>query len=429
MTNKNQESKELLKSMSELRILKKDIEQNVDLIMKTIDNNQSQQLNKKFDDFEDKLKKIEEKLSSNLVSFRQQKINSNTDWFECAFGFHEQDYENAKTNFEKMYSQSKNMHLNGMPIGNFQIANNNQFANLRFALSGKITIENIVADIRQIHADKNLSANATIQVASQFNCLEMGNPNLSPENGITIYQYDKTQGSICAMTTPAGLAYRNYLYNGGQSKKNQIDTTSALLTYLRKMNLSIKWKMQNGYMMFNNDEELKKINRVLLRDPIIRRLARNLIQVGLHTDQGVCIDGKKFDHVVNHVYCSGLPINYNYYVNKNLWDGLAELFLEAMYENTLLAACENNMRNGQNNPCYLTKVGGGVFGMKYEQITRAINRACQVVALRGLSLTVKIVHYGQVENGYEDLHGIEYPLKNVDMNSVWDDPKWQQLSQ
>ncbi|ATZ80566.1 hypothetical protein BMW23_0519 [Bodo saltans virus] len=33
--------------------------------------------------------------------------------------------------------------------------------------------------------------------------------------------------------------------------------------------------------------------------------------------------------------------------------------VEAMYENTLLIACINNMKSGQNKPCYLTQVGGG----------------------------------------------------------------------
>ena len=361
-------------------------------------------------------------------------------WFEKTFGFLELSYADTQTKFKRMFRESGNVELNGILCGQFDIIDgnkfsftSNQFVKKRIEyvdrsgnivveyLGGVVEFENIIADIKTIHANKNLSHNSTIQVASQFNCLEMIDPSKTPEDGITIYQKDKTQGPICAMSAPAGLAYRNYLLNGGQTSRYQIDMTANLLAYLRTIDKEITWRMQNGYLMFDDSSQLKKINKALLTSSNVRKTARKYIQSGSHSNQGVCIDGQKLDHFVNHVYCSGLPIAYNN-LPKDLWDGLSELFLEAMYENTLLIACENNKRSGQNRPCYLTKIGGGVFGMKPSQIARAIQRACQITASRGLILSVKLVHYEHIEKGYDILP--LYPVQEVAVNSVWDDIKW-----
>ncbi len=42
-----------------------------------------------------------------------------------------------------------------------------------------------------MHAE---NPNATFQAASQFNCLEFCNPKLVPEEGVTFYFADMTQG-------------------------------------------------------------------------------------------------------------------------------------------------------------------------------------------------------------------------------------------
>lgn len=353
-----------------------------------------------------------------------------TDWFECAFGFKEQSYAYAKAKFERMVIEGGNTHLNGIQIGRFELLSGQQLhtALPSAPIPGRVTIENIGnTDIRAVHQNPALSANATIQVASQFNCLEMIQPSTVPDEGITMYINDRTQGPICAMAAPAGLVYRNYLHNGGQTSGNQVDMVADLLRYLRTFDPTITWRMQNGYLMFDNAEDLKKINRVLASDPTIRRQARSIIQSGSHSDQGVFVQCVEYAHNVNHVYCSGLPISptYNRTTPEVLWDGFAEIVLEAMYENTLLIACMNNARTGQNRPCYLTQVGGGVFGMKHTQIIRAIQRACNVVARKGLSLDVKVVHYGAVNSAYNLLPTV-YPVAVVTaaVGSVWDDDAW-----
>lgn len=38
---------------------------------------------------------------------------------------------------------------------------------------------------------------AWFQVASQFNALEMPSPSVTPEQGVTAYVHDRTQGPAC----------------------------------------------------------------------------------------------------------------------------------------------------------------------------------------------------------------------------------------
>jgi hypothetical protein len=345
-------------------------------------------------------------------------INIMMNWFENYFGFKEKDYLSTKQKLANILTREQ--------VGLFEIESNGilhekldmimgDFNEERRKKHGVVLLENIVKDCKELHHEPNV----TIQVASQFNCLEMVNPSVTPEDGITIYQNDKTQGPMCAMCCPAGLAYRNYLYNEGQTKTKQIDMTNAFFEYLKKFDPKINHTMRNGYLFIESNQMLERINNVL-RDPDHRRNARLLIMSGNHMDMEVDKMMNKKLTRVNHVYCSGLPISYNS-LDPNLWDGLAEIFLEAMYENTLMIACLNNYMNGKNNPCYLTKIGGGVFGMKQFQISRAIQRACNVVAKKGHNLNVKIVHYKKIDPLYESISHT-YPIKIADqmIDSVWD---------
>jgi len=63
---------------------------------------------------------------------------------------------------------------------------------------------NIVSNVSTLHL-KTQNANSVFQAASQFNCLEMIGPGVYPENGVTIYSKDQTQGPACALTCPAAL--------------------------------------------------------------------------------------------------------------------------------------------------------------------------------------------------------------------------------
>jgi hypothetical protein len=357
-------------------------------------------------------------------------------WFNVIFGFNEVDYESTKKKLEYLYNGSQ---INNINVGTFTILSNKE---LKSKLNNKIIhsgighviIKNIIGDITEIHKDiKN--KNSLIQVASQFNCLEMKDPNITPENGITIYEHDYSQGPKCAIATPAALAYRNYLYNKlelnsddiqnasnssdqiphrrqinhtnmsslyiGQTKDKQINMANDLLNYLKKFDNSINWNMQNGYLLFDDINSLQKINQLLNNNDIFQ-FAKNIIKVGYHSDIGVCIDNIKY-HNLNHVYCSGLPISYHNHLfqNKDIWVNISKLFLEGQYENTLMLACLNNLIN--DKPVYLTMIGGGVFGMDHYLIKDAIKKSCVMIENMGYNLEVNIVHYREINPIYLDL--------------------------
>jgi hypothetical protein len=322
-------------------------------------------------------------------------------WFESFFGFIEKDYSYNKSQMFRLFLIGNQEKINEINVGSFMLINLKELYDSTEQIygTGSIKFKNIVGDIKEINrsAENN---NATIQVASQFNCLEMVDYNELPENGITCYQNDRTQGPICVMCTPAGLAYRNYIFNGGQTKNNQIDMTSELLSYFKSIDNSIDWKVINGYLMINDVQVLIKISNLLKNDDI-RLSAKYKIKAGIHNNLGIFIDGKKYDHKVNHILCSGLPISYHYYPmnNINLWDELSELFLEAYYEITILMACLNE----HNNTCYLTQIGGGAFGMKNSLIISAIKKACLNLVNKGYNLNIKMVHYNTISQLYCEL--------------------------
>ena len=62
----------------------------------------------------------------------------------------------------------------------------------------RLEFKNVVGDVRSLHLKYASSpgggVTAIIQAASQFNCLEMVGPSVTPESGITQYIRDRTQG-------------------------------------------------------------------------------------------------------------------------------------------------------------------------------------------------------------------------------------------
>ena len=84
-------------------------------------------------------------------------------------------------------------------------------------LPGRLKVGVATGDVRQMHRLPE-NAGALFQVASQFNLLEMTGPEVTPEDGVTIYQYDHTQGPACAIAAGAATIYRNYFAQVGESR-------------------------------------------------------------------------------------------------------------------------------------------------------------------------------------------------------------------
>jgi hypothetical protein len=96
-----------------------------------------------------------------------------------------------------------------------------------------------VADVRQLHSEA-VNAGALFQVASQFNMLEMTGPGIRPEDGVTRYEHDRTQGPACAIAAGAVTIFRNYFApvgdRLGQSETHQLDGLERV--EIRRHNLS-----------------------------------------------------------------------------------------------------------------------------------------------------------------------------------------------
>src|SRR6185295_10700409 len=77
------------------------------------------------------------------------------------------------------------------------------------AAPGRLKVSLVTGDVRDLHRSPENSG-ALFQVASQFNLLEMVGPEVTPEQGVTRYQHDHTQGPACAIAAGAATIYRNY---------------------------------------------------------------------------------------------------------------------------------------------------------------------------------------------------------------------------
>ena len=268
------------------------------------------------------------------------------------------------------------------------------------AVTGVLSLEEVVADVQELHANPD-NAGALFQVASQFNLLEMVSPDVTPEQGVTRYQNDKTQGPACAIACGAGLIYRNYFVpvgeQLGQTANKQLNMLAsleqALVRYFSQLaatdyaNITSPWVMQNGYAL-PSKQQLILINKVLAGlNPTEYQQLKELVCIGLQYDTQVTI--KQVSHLVTQAYCSAMPVAYNYHSNE-LWQPLASLILDAAYEATFAAAVVNAKRTG-NKRLYLTLLGGGAFGNSPQWILNAIKQAC--TRYKDYALEVKIVSY------------------------------------
>src|SRR6202051_475022 len=79
---------------------------------------------------------------------------------------------------------------------------------------------------------------------------------LTPEDGVTIYQYDRTQGPACAIAAGAATIYRNYFApvgdGCGQTRERQLDGLAdigAALGQALGRPVETLWTMRNGYAL------------------------------------------------------------------------------------------------------------------------------------------------------------------------------------
>lgn len=232
-------------------------------------------------------------------------------------------------------------------------------------------------------------------MASQFNCLEMVGPGVRPEDGITMYASDATQGPACAMSCPAGTVFRNYFVNGtGQGKPaNQVDTLSKVGEVVDNEKEKY-WRMSNGYCLPTQRGSIAKLHERLEKNPHLHEAVREALQVGIHWDTEV-VGGR---YSVCQVFCSALPISYaSSLAGLSEWKLFGPLVLDANMEATLATAAILALRRKARVTVFLTAVGGGAFGNPSIWIAEAIERAMR--AHLTSPIDVKLVSYGAPPGG------------------------------
>lgn len=322
-----------------------------------------------------------------------------TDWFERLVGFVETDYESTRSRLSVDGNELVSS-ANGARYG-IGTLRTPSLAELRATVSVpdryRTTVACTVGDVGAMHGEPEFGG-ALFQVASQFNLLEMAHYSVTPEDGVTRYANDHTQGPACAIAAGAGTIYRNYFApvdgQPGQTADRQLNMLERIgrsLSGNLGLPVSSLWRMENGYALCTADG-LAAINEFLASSPQARDSLAGDLAIGLHLGVEVTGTSSGRGQVVSQAYCSALPVAYSN-VPQWYWEGFARLVLESAYEATLLAAADA-AKDGRSNIVLLTRLGGGVFGNDDEWIDTAILRALKIVARAGLD--VRLVSYGSV---------------------------------
>ena len=204
-------------------------------------------------------------------------------------GFKEFGYEETRRNFEIVGQRLRSkVNKRSYGIGTLETPSlaelRSRAASVIGDLARKVEVTSISGDVRGVHGE-SASANALFQVASQFNLLEMVGPNVTPEDGVTRYQHDPTQGAACAVAAGHATIYRNYfaLVGGevGQTRHRHIDCLHEIGVALGNDDGSL-WRMRNGYALWSQ-HSLERIDRHLhaLDKQQMDNLRGNL-RIGLH---------------------------------------------------------------------------------------------------------------------------------------------------
>lgn len=316
-----------------------------------------------------------------------------TDWFERLFGFHELDYWSTREKFE-VQGHLLASKVNGIQyqIGSLQTQS---LSNLRYhgqaairQLAGNLQVSCASGDVRHMHADVRHSR-SVFQVASQFNLLEMVGPQVTPEDGVTRYAKDATQGPACSIAAGAATVFRNYFMpvDGqlGQTRDQQIDCLQEMGKALGNKEQS-HWIMQNGYALCT-ENGLDEIDSILKSASVSQvDNLRDLLHVGFHRDVEVT-DAIQRGLLVSQVFCSALPVSYSS-ITTAKWKSFASLILEGAFEATLLAAAIN-AASGGSRIVFLTDLGAGAFGNQRDWVTGAQQRALDMFG--AVSLDVRLV--------------------------------------
>ncbi|MBX3274946.1 MAG: hypothetical protein KF729_32075 [Sandaracinaceae bacterium] len=322
-----------------------------------------------------------------------------TSWFEMLFGFAEGDYDATRARFalegETLVSRANGRRFG---VGRFSTPS---LESLRERVVGarpgalRVTHE-VIGDALELHAQPE-NEGALFQVASQLNCLEFADPREIPENGVTDYAHDPTQGPACALAAAAATVFRNYFVEvggqRGQRRDRQIDNLAELRARLGDAGQLVD--VRNGYT-FSSPERLRALGAALAG--VDREALMGALRVGLQRGVEVTF-ARRFTppdtpRRVSQVFCSALSCGY---ASGSLeeWRPLATLVLDGAYEATLWAAALDAEEGAGSGKVWLTFLGGGAFGNDKAWIGHAIGRA--LARAEHVALDVRVAHFRKLD--------------------------------
>lgn len=328
-------------------------------------------------------------------------------WFKQLFGF-EESVSSVRENIKiikekdnyKMLSTKNNKEYNA---GNFQIRYISSFLNESSELPhrGGGSFNILCGKGRKTKNFSKIDAfsmqslpendGATYLAASNFNCLELVSHFETPDNGVTEYIYDNTQGPYTALACPQSAVYRNYFCE--HPGKKIIGQLEKQINLLSKTPL----KVDNGYVIISQKDIYGLVNEKFNWSD------ENNYAVGVHNYCDVLMtrgDNGQFKFVettdrpiiANHVYAA----SFNFYddvLKDKFTIEIAQNILKAEYKATILAAWENSIKMEKEGRAgakklYLTLLGGGVFDNPIEIITNAILSCKKEIIDSGLEVYV-----------------------------------------
>ena len=248
-------------------------------------------------------------------------------------------------------------------------------------LPGRLKVGVVTGDVRQMHRSPE-NAGALFQVASQFNLLEMVSPMVTPEQSVTRYQDDHTQGPACAIAAGAATIYRNYFApvsgSHGQTTERQLDGLADLgWTLAAALNWPVKalWDMQNGYALCTRAglDGIREHLSALSPDQL--DILRGQLRIGIHRDVEVTdIEGRRRRGLANLLFGAPGGLHPRAAVptgrHSHHWS----------WKPRTKPRCRPpccNARRGASNVVLLTQLGGGAFGNRDDWIYAAMRRSLE----------------------------------------------------
>jgi hypothetical protein len=322
-------------------------------------------------------------------------------WFEALFGFPEADWETTRSRFV-LDGTTLRSRVNGrsFEVGRFSTPSLGALRARGRAVGerGATRVEHVaVGDALELHALPE-NRGALFQVASQHNCLEFVGPSVVPEDGVTRYASDPTQGPACALAAAAGTVYRTYFApvggGEGQRRDRQIDTLQDLAAALGPPGRF--FEVHNGYTR-SDPARLRALDAALAAQD--REELRGRVRIGWQRGVGVDFARRWVQPAtpttVSQAFCAAVSCAYVPEVPTDAWAGLATLVLDAAYEATLWAAVVDAAEGQGTGRVWLTFLGGGAFGNRPAWITGAMRRA--LAAVDGYALEVCVAHHRRVD--------------------------------